>query len=312
MATTDGAHIWPPRAADPRIIELLDGATRTADIATDVRLALASRLSLTAAQANAHSVDDLWYRFLISESLGSKTHEPFSPDFTTGVPDDDFASVSFLSGFEGIDESTTIVDEGPVGHTGITANANAQLDTAQKKFGDSSLLLDGTGDNVTIDDHASLTLAAGDFTIEAHVRFNGDPGTDPRTIVSKWTEGTNQREWWLQTQDNVLQFYISTNGSGLALKASSSFNPAADTWYHIAVCRTGGLAYFFVDGVAHGNAGLTETIFDGSSPVIIGSSIGSFPNYANGWVDELRITKGVARYTTGFTPPDAAYPRTGP
>lgn len=314
MAASDGNHVWLPRDADPRIIELLAGAsvTRSRDIGTDVREALAIKLSLSAAQANAHSIDDLWHRFLIAEGLNGKTHEPFAPDFAGGTVDDDFASVIFLSGFEGADQSTTILDEGPIGHTGIIAVANAQIDTAQKKFGDSSLLLDGTDDKVTVPDAASLQLAAEDFTIEAHVRFNGDPGTNPRTICTKWTETGDQREWWLQTQDNVIQFYVSTNGSGLALKASATFNPEADTWYHIAVVRDGNMVYFYVDGVATGNAAMTETIFNSTSVLAIGASVGSFPNYHNGWLDELRITKGVVRYTTGFTPPTEAYGRTGP
>lgn len=312
MANTDGGHIWLPRDADPRIIELLDGSgvTRTRDIGTDVREALAIRLGLSAAQANAHAIDDLWRRFLIAEGL-LDTREPFSPDFAGGTVDDDFASVSFLSGFEGADETTTIVDEGPIGITPITANVGAELDTAIKKFGGSALLLTAA-DSVTVADDAALSFAAGDLTIEAHVYYNGDPGTNPRTICTKWTESGNQREWWLQSQDNVLQFYVSTTGINFILKNSAPFNPVTGQWYHIAVCRTGGLVTFWVDGVSTGNAASTETIFTGTSPMTIGGAVGGFPNRHVGNIDELRITKGLARYTEAFTAPTEAYGRTGP
>ena len=224
-----------------------------------------------------------------------------------GASDPYWDNVSFLSGFAGADTSTTIVDEGPIGHS-PAAVADAQIDTAISKMGGSSLLLDGTLDKVNVPDHASLRLD-GDFTIEGFIYYNGDPGTDPRTLCTKWSETGNKREWWLQSQDNVIQFWISTNGTAAALKASDGYDPLDATWFHLAVCRSSNTLYFFADGVAKGNAAMTETLNHDTSPLIIGASEGPFPNNHNGNIDELRVTKGVARYTEGFTVPTEAYPR---
>jgi hypothetical protein len=88
------------------------------------------------------------------------------------VSDKHFASVRLLLGFEGSDGSTTFVDDGATGHT-VTASGNAQIDTAQLKFGASSGLFDGNGDFLTVSDHADWVLGNLPFTIEGFVRFAG-------------------------------------------------------------------------------------------------------------------------------------------
>lgn len=74
---------------------------------------------------------------------------------------------------DGTDGSTTFSDNGVTGHT-VTANGNAQIDTAQSKFGNASGLFDGTGDYLTIPDHADWNFGTGNFTIDAWIRFACD------------------------------------------------------------------------------------------------------------------------------------------
>jgi len=148
-----------------------------------------------------------------------------------------------------------------------------------------------------------LQVVAQDFTIEAWVRYNGDPGTDPRTVASKWDTASGRREWILQTQDQTVQFWISTTGGDATNYGGGGFNPIASQWYHIAACRHGNLLRTFVDGTQVGVVTFTGTIHADTAPFCVGASLGSFPNYHNGWLDDVRYTVGVARYTGNFSVP---------
>ena len=115
---------------------------------------------------------------------------PF-PDFSAFASElaegnDGFTKV--LLQFNGADASTTITDvnAGGSAHT-WTANGNAQIDTAQSKFGGASLLCDGTGDYVTTPDHADFTLGSSDFTIDCW--FQVQCGRRGRSCCSagRWT-----------------------------------------------------------------------------------------------------------------------------
>lgn len=83
---------------------------------------------------------------------------------------------------------------------------------------------------------------------------------------------------------------------------------AAATWYHVALVRSSGSVLLFVDGVSQFTA-LSDTrdlAADTGTPIIGRPGDGDFQG-VNGWIDELRVSKGVARWTTNFTPPTAAY-----
>lgn len=224
--------------------------------------------------------------------------------------DADWDDVEFMSHFDGADAATTADDESDNNHT-ITFNADAELDTAQKKWGTASLLLDGSVDSVEVANHAGLQAAAQDFTIEAWVRYNGDPGTSPRTVAAKWDTTGGKQEWILQTQDDTVQFWISTTGGDATNYGGGAFNPAASTWYHIAACRHGNLLRTFVDGTQVASVTFTGTIHSDTAPFTVGQSKGSFPNYHNGWIDDVRYTVGVARYTGNFSVPTAPFPDGG-
>lgn len=222
-----------------------------------------------------------------------------------GNGDPEFASVQWVSNFNGVDAETT-TDDGSNAARTVVFNGNAQLDDAQQKFGTTSLLLDGTGDSVHVVSDSALNVGTGDFTIEGWIRYNGDPGTSPRTLAAKWTETGNQREWILQSQDNTINFWLSTDGSNAANYGGGAFDPAADTWYHLAVVRDGTTIRTFAHGVQIDTSPIAvETeLHTGTSPLYVGQSDGGFPNYHNGWIDDFRFTVGVARYTATFDPDD--------
>jgi hypothetical protein len=128
-----------------------------------------------------------------------------------GGPDPNWANVVLLMGFEGADASTTFVDESSVGRT-MTAIGNAQIDTAQFKFGAASGLFDGSGDVVTAADSADWDFGSGDFTIEMFVRHSVNAS---QGYVEQYTGGGN-RSWSFIRESNQLRFFCWIRGGRLS------------------------------------------------------------------------------------------------
>ena len=104
-------------------------------------------------------------------------------------------------------------------------------------------------------------------------------------------------------------FFYSTTGSNYSTVFGSSINDG--NWHHIAVTRSGNVFRTFTDGTLNNSSTAAVTLYDGTLPVYVGAqNTGSNP--FTGYIDDLRITKGYARYTASFTAPTAAFPNTGP
>ena len=221
---------------------------------------------------------------------------------------DDSYSVALLH-FDGADASPTITDESG---KSWTAQGTAQIDTAQSVFGGASLLLDGNSDYVDTADSADWQLDGGSnsnaWTIDVRIRFSADPGTDVTPIVQQY--GNTSNYWSLFIAVNNLSFSVYSAGSQI-IRIDNAFNPAADTWYHIAIVKDGANGYLmFVDGTQIGSTQTdTSTIPDISGTLLVGKLTSAASNvyYHNGWIDELRISKGIARWTANFTPPTREY-----
>jgi hypothetical protein len=214
-----------------------------------------------------------------------------------------WASVSSLLHFEGADASTTFTDA--KGRT-WTANGNAQIDTAQFKYGTSSGLWDGAGDYIQTTTDAALTITTGDFTVEAFVRPVA--GAD-RSVVSQRNSGANG--WALEVRSTGavwLRALIGGSYSDTRI-ATAAGTVAFGVWTHLALTRLGSLFTVWVNGVSAGTLTNSGT-FDNNSnaPTRLGRSQSASEDDYSGHIDEFRFTKGVARYTSAFTPPTAAHP----
>lgn len=221
-----------------------------------------------------------------------------------GVGNDSFTKL--LLHCDGADASTTFTDVSVGGaHGTATAGGNAQVDTAQSVFGGGSLLLDGSGDYLEYANHADWNLGGAgggnDFTIDLRARLAAVDGTQ-RGFVATFNSGTNAG-WY---------FYVTSSAIGVWTGAGTDRNvawsPATDTWYHVALVRNGTTITIGVDGASLG------TVADGdfnndSQPIRIGiRQIDTTGQELNAHLDEIRITKGLARWTSfPFTPPTAAY-----
>lgn len=227
----------------------------------------------------------------------------FDPPVAHGTPP---ASVTLQCNFDGADAATSYTSE-DAGLRTATFNGNAQLDTAQTKFGTASLLLDGTGDYVTFPDDVAFDIGSGAFTAECWVRFNGDPGTANMTLIAQYNVTGDERAWILDLENNTLRWLWTTDGlAGTIATETAAWNPAGDTWYHVACSRdSNNNLYLFVDGVCLKSVANAVTVYAAAAPVYIGAhSAGSNP--LNGWVDDVRVVIGESLYNSNFTPPTAA------
>ena len=230
--------------------------------------------------------------------------------------DAEFDNVVLLLDGDGTSGSTTFTDKSNASHT-ITTNGNTQVDTAVKKFGTGSIEFDGTGDYLSISDSEYFNMGSGDFTAECWAYFNSLSTTEP-FIMGQWSgdlnAGTLNWAIMLSTNTGYVRFITSSNGNGVLFDLSTSttsFSLSTSTWYHIAAVRNGSSFKIFVDGVERASTTNTSALYNATNAFTIGAESDGQQQAMNGYLDDLRITKGVARYSSSFTPPTSALPTTG-
>ncbi len=212
--------------------------------------------------------------------------------------------VKLLLHFDGVDGAQADIDYSGFNHV-LTFNNQAQLDTGQKVFGPTSLRLDGSGDYISIPDSADWYYATDDVTIDFRVRFNADP--NHVGFLSQRFNDSNLVQMYIQNGNTLV---LHSSESGTKVSVSGPWNPTTGTWYHLAYVRSGNTHFLFVNGTDIANSGQTDAdeIPNIAANLDIGRffGFGSF-QYVNGWIDEFRISKGIARWTSNFTPPPYAY-----
>jgi hypothetical protein len=239
----------------------------------------------------------------------------FTPPRKTDIVDQNWDEVKLLLALDGVDAATTTTDASDSARA-VTFVGDAQLDTAVKKFGTASVLLDETGDWLTCANHADFDLAAQEWTLETHVQFSRDPGAAPdnMTFFSKGDWTTTDKGILCDYYDGTARFLWTTDGSTGELK-TAAWNPTNGVMYHVVYQRRGDLIEIFIDGVRilSTTLGASEDIFTSSGLFYIGAANLAGNAEVAGNMDNIRFTLGVARYPgTPFTPPTAAYPDSGP
>lgn len=235
-----------------------------------------------------------------------------------GGSDPYFSSTVLLLSGDGTNGSQVFTDESFVARGSASVENDAQVITSHKKFGTGSVRLDGLLDNLRYADSNDWNFASGDFTVEGWFSFDAaNIGSVVQVLVSQWETNAN-RNWILSLQTTSLQFAVSTNGSaaaGAPFPLSYTWTPTADTFYHIAVDRSGTTWRMYLDGAMVDKETSSNTLFDSSAVFRVGASTSNngtvLVNELKGNVDEIRITKGVARYASdsGYSVPTAAFPR---
>ena len=182
------------------------------------------------------------------------------------------------------------------GKNDIITYGSAKTQSNTVKYGTGALSFDGAGSSMYVPSNVKFGFGTGNFTIEFWLYLNA---TTTQTIFSELSTGSTQ----------VVPHIYYSNASGIRyfVNGADVITGGAlstGTWYHIAVCRSSGSTKMFINGTQTGSTYTDSNNYLSSTPIILGDY--DIPptgtSTLNGYIDDLRITNGVARYTANFTP----------
>jgi len=192
--------------------------------------------------------------------------------------------------------------------TNLETIGDSKVSTTQSKFGSSAMYFDGTGDYMSTQSNPGYAFGTGDFTIEAWVNPADVSGSAQRGFLQ--TSDTAGGLKTSYTTGVIMLFGVNSSGVSLTggvgvniagtLVASSIAVVTTNTWYHIALVRSSGVATLYVNGTSVGSASATGSC---TGTYLCVGGYYSTGYLLNGYIDDLRITNGYARYTSNFTPP---------
>ena len=186
------------------------------------------------------------------------------------------------------------------GQNNIDTIGDAQIDTAIKKYGTGSVKFDGSSDYLELLSNENLALSTGDFTIEFWAYANSTTNF-PYFIDGRTTATANEVVPALYINNGNYEYWVS----GAARITGGAF--PLNQWVHVALVRNGNTTTLYSNGTSTGS--FTDTYNYVSNGLTIGQRKNTSNQSLDGYLDDFRITKGIARYTTNFTPPTAALPK---
>lgn len=233
---------------------------------------------------------------------------PYQGSSSVTITDPYFSNVAALLHFDGTNGSTTMTDSSSIGRT-FTPASGVTITTAASKFGGACASFNGTTSaTITAASSADFAVGTGDFTVEGWAYFKAYTGTATGCFqlgASGNGIGTtvNSIAVGLVGSAGAWQIYANntnTNTSGIATPLN--------TWTHWAIVRSSGVTKLYVNGVL--GVTVTDTTNYTCTNLTLGAINSTIYNL-NGYQDEFRFTKGIARYTSAFTPPTAVFPNIG-
>jgi hypothetical protein len=244
--------------------------------------------------------DAFWYGYLSNIRLVKGT-AVYTTNFTPPTaPLTAITNTSLLCNFTnaGIPDAAMMNDLETVG--------NAQVSTSVKKYGTGSLAFDGTGDWLTFNSSDLLSFGTGNFTVEFWM-YPTAITAQMNVIATGGSFATNSARIGKDTSLGMTLY--SNNGTGVIVSEGNNtyISGAANKWTYYAFVRNGNSFTLYRDGTSVGtgtSSGAVTLSLSGST--VIGTDWAN--DYFNGYIDDLRITKGYARYTANFTPPAQALP----
>jgi hypothetical protein len=244
----------------------------------------------------------------LSNVTNKITNDYLLQGFIWGSGGNDANTVFLLQADDQADESTTITDSSATPHT-VTANGDAQIDTTYKKFSVGSILFDGTGDYLSIPDHADFIRPFPDFWF----KINSISSGTTQGIYNQYDDASNYIAINIVDSGSGTQKidYVIKDSSGTPydVTLSTDYHVLADgQWHHVAYGAFYTATYLYLDGVREDIEleGVAAENYSGS--VEIGRSYnGAGYDYFNGAIDEFRISSINRWPELGFTPPTFAY-----
>lgn len=224
----------------------------------------------------------------------------------TCVPGDpNYASTTLLCHGDGTNGSTTFIDNSAAGLT-LTANSLAALSTTTPKFGTACMdFTPGSTPYVQTNATVGFNFTNGQFTVETWGFFTNYSAASTYIIMGNFLIASNLGFDFGQVAGS-LAFYYSLNGTA-ALNVGAAYTPTTSTWIHLAADRdASNVLRVYADGVVIASATVSGTFFSSTNTLRLGNDLNNNRRFP-GRLDDMRVTKGVARYGGAFTPPTAAF-----
>ncbi len=227
--------------------------------------------------------------------------------------------VTLLMHGHGENDSTTIVDSSLYAHP-VTRFGTPVIKTAPSKFGRGCMYFDGLGDYLTMPDSEAWNFGNGDFTIECWfnaIQFDHYvAGLKYPNLFGQRVNSNNNEAFYCYVSANAYPtlstvFTYRKVSPSVTVGPGFNYNYPENVWHHLAWCRSTTTLRGYVNGVVQEtyNCG-TDSINDSSTAFYIGALPGSiWETYWKGYIEDLRITRGIARYgASSFAVPTAPYP----
>jgi hypothetical protein len=280
-------------SADAQITRVISAtALATANSSADVNFGITLNAGITG-EAKVINANALRSVTLTASVTGAAT----VTNSNLQLFDPNFANVSILLHGTGTNGQTTFTDSSQNNLT-LTRSGNTIISTSRFKFNTSSILLPQTATDVlNIANSGTLFQFTGNFTIEAFINLDTNSFDKSLYIISN----TSVTFFFALNIDSS-NFNIYLNN---ATPTTITHGMSVDIWYHVAMVRSGSTITLYVNGVSKGTITNSATLgfASGSSSL---NRLGGGVSDAM-YIDEFRITKGIARYTTGFTPPSREF-----
>lgn len=245
------------------------------------------------------------YTISVSDSVGTVTSFAFQATVVAAAGAGD-PYIAALLRMDGTDGSTSIVDSAATSHT-WSAFGNAAIDGSNAAEGTGSLYVDGSGDYITTGASTDFNLGANPFTLDFWFAADAFPAMGSQAALVQQANSSGQDSSFggagLQLFGDKLYFVGTIGGTTFHPyynNAPHSGSLVLNRWYHAAVVRSGNSVTLYLDGVRQGSIAVTGSANASSNALTLGRFGDLNGNYFKGWIDEVRISKGTARWTSDF------------
>jgi len=190
----------------------------------------------------------------------------------------------------------------------VETRGDAKISTTQSKFGGSSIFFDGTGDQLTFLNNPLFAFFTGNFTVECWLYPQSSGGQSVMNYSNGQSSNSNFAWEMYQVNGTTIQFSICDSDSATGYTASST-GLSINSWNHIAAVRNGNTMSIYVNGVVGGTTVSVTgvSVFNKSTATLKVSGYNNATTMYTGYIDDLRVTNGYARYTTNFTPTTSTF-----
>lgn len=265
--------------------------------------------SWSSVRANTPHTTGKWYCEIQAIQVSSSMVFGVADDSTSAGSGLDVTSPTVLlvhADWDGV-SITNFYDSSLSAHA-LTSSNSAYTATGQHKFGNASAGFPASNSYIDTGNATDFNFGSGQFTVEAWVYFTATPTADS-FVVSQWNQITyDQLSWGLSYTGTYLYLVYSVDGAAGGVKfVYTLYTAPLNTWMHFAADRdASNVIRVYVNGAVVASATVTDTIYPSPLTAMIGNDHG-LSNPFKGYLDEIRVTKGLARYGGAFTAPTAPF-----